>query len=67
MNDERSTSPLRGVTPLPIATGALTEDERWRLTLYKWRYSLESQGFTPAQARQLLFVKWLYNRRLALP
>jgi hypothetical protein len=33
-----------------------------RLTLFKWRYSLESAGFTTREAQQLLFVKWLAAR-----
>lgn len=46
--------------------GPLTADELWRLTLYKWRYSLESQGFSADQTRHLLFLKWLYGRRVTL-
>ena len=34
-----------------------------RLTLFKWRYSLESAGFSSHQAEQLLFLKWLQARR----
>jgi len=30
------------------------------LTLYKWRYALESSGFTARQVGQLIFLKWLY-------
>lgn len=37
-----------------------------RLTLWKWRYSLESAGFTYEQARQLIFLKWLYSQRRTL-
>jgi hypothetical protein len=32
-----------------------------RLTNYKWRYSLESHGFSSDQADRLLFLKWLYR------
>ena len=34
-----------------------------RLTLFKWRYSLESAGFSSHQAEHLLFLKWLHARR----
>ncbi|HZO26529.1 MAG TPA: hypothetical protein VFH48_11140 [Chloroflexota bacterium] len=34
-----------------------------RLTLFKWRYSLESAGFSSHQAERLLFLKWLQARR----
>jgi hypothetical protein len=37
-----------------------------RLTLYKWRYSLESAGYSTHQAEHLLFLKWLNARRPAL-
>jgi hypothetical protein len=42
---------------------ALTAQDVRRLTLFKWRYSLESAGFTSYQAEQLLFLKWLHARR----
>jgi hypothetical protein len=42
---------------------ALTAQDVRRLTLFKWRYSLESTGFTPRQAAHLLFLKWLHARR----
>lgn len=32
-----------------------------RLTLWKWRYSLESAGFTPDQAHRVVFACWLYQ------
>jgi hypothetical protein len=62
MNDERIATQAGHVT---IAAGeaALNTDERWRLTLYKWRYSLESQGFSAEQARRLLFLRWLHGKR----
>jgi hypothetical protein len=44
---------------------ALTAQDVRRLTLFKWRYSLESAGFTPRQAAHLLFLKWLHARRRA--
>ena len=42
----------------------LTPQEVRRLTVFKWRYALESAGFTTRQAEQLLFLRWLYTRRL---
>ena len=39
---------------------ALTQEDIRRLTLYKWRYSLESSGFTTEQVGRLLFLKWLH-------
>lgn len=41
----------------------LTAQDMRRLTLYKWKYSLESAGFTSHEAGHLLFLKWLYARR----
>jgi len=64
MDDERiATQAVRVAAPAG-ATGVNT-DERWRLTLYKWRYSLESQGFSAEEARRLLFLRWLHGRRPA--
>jgi hypothetical protein len=40
----------------------LTRQDVDRLTAYKWRYSLESHGFSAGQATRLLFIKWLYAR-----
>lgn len=40
-------------------TLALTTTEVRKLTLWKWRYSLKSAGFTTQQAEQLLFLRWL--------
>jgi len=45
---------------------ALTAQDVRRLTLFKWRYSLESAGFTSRQAAHLLFLKWLHARRRAI-
>jgi hypothetical protein len=42
---------------------ALTAQDVRRLTLFKWRYSLESAGFSSRQAAHLLFLKWLHARR----
>ena len=33
-----------------------------RLTNYKWRYSLESHGFSTEQATRLLFARWLHRQ-----
>lgn len=41
----------------------LTADELYRLTLYKWRYSLEAYGFDHDQVRELMFLKWLHASR----
>jgi hypothetical protein len=45
------------------ARAALTAQDVRRLTLFKWRYSLESAGFSSHQAEHLLFLKWLHARR----
>jgi len=37
----------------------LTTTELHRLTLYKWRYMLESLGFGDWQVHQLMFLTWL--------
>jgi hypothetical protein len=56
--------PARGAR---LASGgvraALTAQDVRRLTLFKWRYSLESAGFSSHQAEHLLFLKWLHARR----
>lgn len=41
----------------------LTAQDVRRLTLFKWRYSLESAGFSSRQAEHVLFLKWLHARR----
>ena len=50
-----------------VASGGLrtvlTAQDVRRLTLFKWRYSLESAGFSSHQAEHLLFLKWLHARR----
>lgn len=43
----------------PTNTTALSEQEIDRLTVWKWRYSLEAHGFARQQAARLLFVRWL--------
>ena len=41
----------------------LTKMDRRRLAAFKWRYeleaALENRGFSPDQARHLIFVRWL--------
>ena len=54
-----ATDPSRA-TPRP----PLTPEDLRRLTLYKWRYSLESSGFSSDQVGHLLFLKWLYANRM---
>lgn len=45
-------------TPRPDPRASLSAPEIRSLTLFKWRYSLESAGFTPDEARRLLFLQW---------
>lgn len=37
----------------------LSEQDLANLTYYKWRYSLETHGFTSHQARTLIFLRWM--------
>jgi hypothetical protein len=37
----------------------LSKLELHRLTLYKWRYTLESLGFVGSQVNELMFLRWL--------
>lgn len=39
----------------------LTGAEITRLTLFKWRYSLTTYGFSDAEAARLLFLKWMVS------
>ena len=57
-------TPTREARPASGAVRAMlsAQDVR-RLTLFKWRYSLESAGFSSNQAEHLLFLKWLHARR----
>jgi hypothetical protein len=41
-------------------THGLTQTELHRLTLFKWRYSLKSLGFTPREVSKLMFLTWLH-------
>jgi len=42
------------------AAGSLSPEELYRLTLFKWRYTLEAAGFNEPQVPALLFLKWLH-------
>ena len=57
-------TPERSATELSTSDEGmlLTRHDVDRLTAYKWRYSLESHGFSTSQATRLLFMKWLYAR-----
>jgi hypothetical protein len=46
-----------------LEDSALSADELYQLTLYKWRYSLEAYGFDQDEVRELMFLKWLYASR----
>jgi hypothetical protein len=41
----------------------LSNADMQRLTLFKWRYSLEAQGFASSECDGLLFLRWLRVRR----
>ena len=43
-------------------TAYLSRRDIDRLTNYKWRYSLESHGFSTEQASRLLFARWLVRQ-----
>ena len=45
----------------------LSSHELYRLTLYKWRYSLEAFGFAADQVRDLMFLKWLHASQRLQP
>jgi hypothetical protein len=61
MSNEQSSEP-RMLPPSEESRLVLSRQDVDRLTNYKWRYSLESHGFSTAQATRLLFMKWLYAR-----
>jgi hypothetical protein len=47
------------------AATALTAAEVRRLCLWKMRYQLIAAGFSPAEARRLVFARWaVYSGRL---
>lgn len=64
-----SSTPPAGAGPHEGAASddALLPVELYRLTLYKWRYSLEAAGFDSATAHHLVFLKWLHTTRKVLP
>lgn len=37
---------------------SLTQQDVRRLSIWKMRYSLESRGFTRAEAKRLVFMRW---------
>ena len=37
----------------------LSTTDLYQLTLFKWRYTLESLGFAAHEVEQLLFLTWL--------
>ena len=45
----------------------LSPPELHRLTLFKWRYTLESYGFSEWEVDQLLFLTWLHATRRSHP
>jgi hypothetical protein len=60
MNDDaRQHGTVERAAPERVAY--LSSREIDRLTSYKWRYALESHGFSSAQAHRLVFMKWLYG------
>lgn len=44
-----------------IPQPALTQEELYQLTLFKWRYALEATGFSASEVPQLVFLKWLHT------
>ena len=48
----------------PSGIAHLTRRDIDRLTNYKWRYSLESHGFSTGEATRLLFARWLVRQGL---
>ena len=46
---------------------ALSAAEVRALSIYKWTYYLESAGFTPAEARRLVWARWaVRSKRLGI-
>jgi hypothetical protein len=45
----------------------LTRTDYERLTSFMRRYNLQSAGFTLAQARRLVFLRWLYDIGRLIP
>ncbi len=44
--------------PFPTSEQVLSGADRSRLQVWKDNYALETAGFTPGQARRLLFTRW---------
>lgn len=40
----------------------LSSADLQRLTLFKWRYTLEAKGFAADECDRLLFLRWLQAR-----
>jgi hypothetical protein len=53
---------MQAMQPSAIAR-SLTAAEIRALTLFKWRYSIETAGFSRREAEHLLFLRWLYATR----
>jgi hypothetical protein len=47
--------------PTTVWTEHLSLAELQRLTYFKWRYALHSQGFNAEEEARLLFLKWRYR------
>jgi hypothetical protein len=62
-NSAQATTPTAPQEPQQ----ALTQEELYQLTLYKWRYSLEAYGFERHEVRELMFLKWLHASRRVAP
>jgi hypothetical protein len=54
--------PSTDITPAGAPRLSLKAQDVRRLTLFKWKYSLESAGFSSHAAEQLLFLKWMNAR-----
>jgi hypothetical protein len=61
MNKEEARLPGASEPTCDSGVPHLSHQDISRLTNYKWRYSLESHGFSSDQADRLLFMKWLYR------
>jgi hypothetical protein len=62
MSKEEARPSRRAAAPAESEISDLSSQDVARLTNYKWRYSLESHGFSSDQAGRLLFIKWLFRR-----
>jgi hypothetical protein len=65
--ESTATTQLTSTAPAVAEPSALSADELYQLTLYKWRYSLEAFGFDQAEVRELMFLKWLHASRRVEP